>query len=48
MLFNRRVLPRRRAGSLIATVRADLWALSGQVIHATYIVLDSVSFGADF
>lgn len=42
MLFNRRVLPSRRAGSLIATVRADLWALSGPVITASYILLDLV------
>jgi len=42
LLFNRRVLPRAHAGRLMATVRADLWRLPGQVIAATHIVLDPV------
>ena len=42
ILYNQRLLPQKTAGSLLATVRVDLWSLPGRLVTATQIVLDLV------
>jgi len=42
ILYNQLLLTKKTAGSLVVTVRADLWALPGRLINATQIVLNLV------
>jgi hypothetical protein len=42
ILYNQMLLTRQTAGSLVATVRADLWALPGRLVNTTQIVLNLV------
>jgi len=42
ILYNQRLLPKKTAGSLVSTVRADLWSLPARFIDATHLVLNLV------
>jgi hypothetical protein len=44
ILYNQLVLPDAVAGSLVATIREDVWRLPGQVIDARHIVLRRVYY----
>jgi len=47
ILYNQRVLPPAAAGSLVATVRADVWHLPGRRIGPRHIVLNWVYYRLD-
>lgn len=44
ILYNQLVLPDAVAGSLVATIREDVWRLPGQVIDARHLVLRGVYY----